>query len=155
MQETRDPDEGDARPRGTDQAECGGARGCALSVRTRGGAALMKKNRYRALSRSTAGGTPEGWAGSAAGFPLGRQNGQSPWARVPPESSGVCVVAETGDEAFLMPKAVQISSHGEDEPVHTAIARTATGASTLARRANIAIQLTMRRRRTEVMTLRC
>ena len=40
-------------------------------------------------------------------------------------------------------------------PATGAIARTATGASTLARRANIAIQLTMRRRRTEVMTFQC
>lgn len=112
----------------------------------------MKKNRYRALSRSTAGGTPEGWAGSAAGLPLGRQNGQSPWTRLPLESSGACVVDETGEEAFLMPKAVQISPQGEDVPDQTAIARAATGASTLARRASIANQLTMRRRRAEVMT---
>lgn len=94
---------------------------------------------------------PVGGEGSAAGLALGRQAGHARPA-VPSGSVGSAGVRSAADEAALVrPRLVQSSSQGDPLPDHAAMPRAATGASTLVTIARIAIQLTVRRRRREVM----
>lgn len=135
-----------------DQATCGGARGRAATGTGLPCGALMKKNRKRDVPGSAAGGTLEGAAGKATGWALGTQYGHSACMRAPSCGTGCSEprpAACTG--VFVMPRLVQISSQGELPPDQAASARVATGASTLATIASIAIQLAARRRRWEVM----